>query len=103
MRRAGVPWAAAPRLAVNSSLVLEAWSGPQAQAGIRVTPDFPREASEAGQRDWATESWQNYGGQAGFYRLMDVLNEYDVKGSASISALAVETWPDLVREFVASG
>jgi peptidoglycan/xylan/chitin deacetylase (PgdA/CDA1 family) len=103
MRRPCVSWPNDARIAVNFYLVLEAWAGPQAQAGIRVTPDFPREASEAGQRDWATESWQNYGGQAGFYRLMDVLNEYGVKGSASISALAVETWPDLVREFVASG
>src|ERR671939_170022 len=103
MRRPCVPWPDDARIAVNFYLVLEAWAGPQAQAGIRVTPDFPREATEAGQRDWATESWQNYGGQAGFYRLMDVLNEYGVKGSASIRALAVETWPDLVREFVPRG
>ena len=79
MRRPCVPWPDDARIAVNFYLVLEAWAGPQAQAGIRVTPDFPREATEAGQRDWATESWQNYGGQAGFYRLMDVLNEYGVE------------------------
>src|SRR5215213_7638522 len=102
MRRPCVLWPDGARVAVNFYLVLEQWAGPHVETGIRATPSFPRELIEAGKTDWATESWQNYGGQAGFYRLMDVLNEFDVKASASISALAVETWPDLVREFVAT-
>lgn len=103
MRRPSIRWPEGARVAVNVHLVLEQWSGVPREAGVRVTPGFPRELLEAGQRDWATESWQDYGGQAGFYRLMDVLDEYGVKGSASISGLAAETWPELVREFVAAG
>ena len=102
MRRPSVPWPDGARVAVNIHLVLEAWGVP-AEAGGGLTPAFPRELLEAGQRDWAGDSWRSYGGQTGFYRLMDVLDEYGVKGSASISGLAADTWPDVVGEFVAHG
>jgi len=103
MRRPSVAWPDGARIAINFHLVLEQWAAAHVETGVRVTPSFPRELVEAGQVDWATESWQSYGVYAGFYRLMDVLNEHGVKGSASISALAAETWPDLVREFVGAG
>jgi peptidoglycan/xylan/chitin deacetylase (PgdA/CDA1 family) len=89
-------------VAISFHLVLEEWAGPQADAAA-VAPAFPRELLEAGQTDWARKSWQDYGGRTGFYRLMDVLNEYGIKGSASISALAAEVWPEPVREFVSAG
>ena len=102
MRRAGIAWPDGARVAVNIHLVLEQWGGIP-RGGAHMTPSFPRELLDAGKTDWATESWQNYGGKTGFYRLMDVLDEYGVKGSASISGLAADTWPELVREFVAAG
>lgn len=103
MRRPSIPWPNNARVAVNFHLVLEQWAGPAASTGHGMTPNFPKELIEAGKIDWATTSWQDYGGRRGFYRLMDVLNEHGVKGSASISGLAADAWPDLVKEFVDNG
>ena len=103
MPRPCVAWPNGARVAVNFHLVLEAWGGPHAVTQSMMTPHFPPELVKAGQRDWATESWSNYGGERGFWRLMDVLNEHGVKGSASISGLAVERWPDLAQAFVGAG
>src|SRR5687767_12068020 len=100
--RAGLAWPEGARVAINFHLVLEQWEETQAD-GPTLTPAFPRELLQAGKTDWARKSWQDYGGRVGFARLMDVLDEQEVKGSASISGLAVEVWPDLVREFVARG
>jgi peptidoglycan/xylan/chitin deacetylase (PgdA/CDA1 family) len=103
VRRPCIPWPDGAHIAVNFHLVLEQWGGIGHEAGARVTPGFPRELIESGKTDWATKSWQDYGGETGFYRLMDVLDEYGVQGSASISGLAADTWPDLVKEFVDAG
>ena len=96
-------WPNNARVAVNFNLVLEQWSKASAEPGGRMTPPFPKDLLDQGKTDWAGQSWQDYGGRTGFSRLVDVLEENQVKGSASISGLAADTWPDLVRRFVDLG
>src|SRR4051812_49616203 len=94
MRRPSVPWPDGARVAVNIHLVLEAWGVP-AEAGGGLSPAFPRELLEAGRRDWAGDSWRSYGGQTGFYRLMEVLREDGVQGPAADNGLGPATRPDV--------
>jgi peptidoglycan/xylan/chitin deacetylase (PgdA/CDA1 family) len=96
-------WPDGARVAVNFNLVLEQWSTTAVEPGGRMTPSFPKELLDQGRKDWAAITWQDYGGRTGFARLMDVLDEYHVQGTASISGLAADTWPDVVRRFVEAG
>lgn len=90
------------RVAVNFNLVLEQWSE-AGEEGSRGTPAFPKDLLARGSTDWAGKSWQDYGGHSGFTRLTDVADEYGIKVSASISGLAADAWPDLVKRFVDHG
>jgi allantoinase len=56
-----------------------------------------------GYRDLRTESFFEYGSRSGFWRLLDVLDEYDVKASFFISGHALERNPRAGAEITRRG
>ena len=56
-----------------------------------------------GQRDLANESFFEYGSRVGVWRLMNILDEFDVKGTFFCCALALERNPKVGPEIVRRG
>ena len=56
-----------------------------------------------GERDLANESFFEYGSRVGVWRLMNILDEYDVKGTFFCCALALERNPKVGPEIVRRG
>ena len=56
-----------------------------------------------GERDLANESFFEYGSRVGVWRLMNILDEYDVKGTFFCCALALERNPQVGPEIVRRG
>lgn len=53
--------------------------------------------------DHASLAYGEFGGKAGIWRLMDILNRHGVKGTIDLSALAAQKYPDAVKELHAAG
>src|SRR3989338_6501240 len=53
--------------------------------------------------DYASLAYGEYGGKAGIWRIMDVLNKYGVKGTIDTNGLVAEKFPDEVRELHRAG
>jgi allantoinase len=56
-----------------------------------------------GERDLANESFFEYGSRVGVWRIMDILDEYDVKATFYCCALALERNPQVGPEIVRRG
>ena len=56
-----------------------------------------------GDRDLFNESFFEYGSRVGVWRLMDLLNRYDVPSTFFCCALALERNPEVAREVVSQG
>lgn len=96
-------WNGVARVAVVFQLVFEQWEGTHVEPGRHTAPQLPLEAIAAGRRDHVSLSWQDYGGRAGFGRLMDMVARHGVPCSALVNGLAAERYPDLIREFAVHG
>jgi allantoinase len=96
-----VPFPDGARIAVNIKFVLEAWSG--TNTGHSLGSGLSAKARGMGVPDWATVSWQEYGGRTGVWRILKTLERYGVAGSCSTSALAAERWPDAVKAITGAG
>ena len=56
-----------------------------------------------GERDLANESFFEYGSRVGVWRIMNILDEFNVKATFYCCALALERNPDVAREITARG
>lgn len=97
-----IPFPNGAFVAVTVQLALEAWSENVASGSVLGT-SLSQKAIERGIPDFATTSWQDYGGRTGMWRILDVLNSHGVSASCSISALAAQKWPELVKTIAQSG
>ena len=70
----------------------------QREASAEVPSQIPVD-----QRDLANESFFEYGSRAGVWRIMNILDEYDVKGTFYCCALALERNPHVGPEIVSRG
>ena len=70
----------------------------QREANAEVQSQIPVD-----QRDLANESFFEYGSRAGVWRIMNILDEYDVKGTFYCCALALERNPYVGPEIVRRG
>lgn len=53
--------------------------------------------------DYASLAYGEYGGKAGIWRIMDVLNKHGVKGTIDTNGLAAQKFPDAVKELHQAG
>ena len=70
----------------------------QREANAEVRSQIPVD-----QRDLANESFFEYGSRAGVWRIMNILDEYDVRGTFYCCALALERNPHVGPEIVSRG
>lgn len=104
MSRSGLQaWNGGARVAVVFQLIFEQWEGGYVELGRHTAPQLPLDAIAAGRRDHVSLSWQDYGGRAGFARLMDTVASLAVPCSALVNGLAAERYPNLIREFAGHG
>ena len=100
-----VEWPDGARIAITLSVGYEEGSeyslldgDPHREPTGEVTSPVPLD-----QRDVANESMFEYGSRVGIWRLLDILDKYQVKASIFCSALALERNPDLGPEIVGRG
>ena len=60
-------------------------------------------AGEDGKPDYASLAYGEYGGKAGIWRIMDVLNRNGVKGTIDTNGRIAEDFPDALKELHAGG
>jgi allantoinase len=89
-----VTWPGGARIAI--SLVVNYEEGSELAVGDgdanpeRVLSESAVRPWPAGKRDLAMETMYEYGARVGFWRLMDIFDEYDVKSTFYVCAVALE-------------
>ncbi|WP_108259090.1 allantoinase PuuE [Mangrovicoccus ximenensis] len=89
-----VTWPGGARIAISLVVNYEEGSEPAVGDGDpepeRALSEVPYTHWPAGRRDLAMESMYEYGARAGFWRLMDIFDELDVKATFYACAVALE-------------
>jgi peptidoglycan/xylan/chitin deacetylase (PgdA/CDA1 family) len=87
-------WPGGARIAFTLTLMLDYWEldAPQGES-----PD-PRIVSPLGKffPDWLTWSHRQYGARVGIFRILDVLDRFDIKPSVALGTEAAKRYPELV-------
>jgi allantoinase len=97
-----MPLPGGARVAVTIQLAFEAWS-PGISSGSVLGGALSADAAAKGIPDFATLSWQEYGGRTGIWRLLRGLDKCGARASCSTSALCAVVWPRAVAEIAAAG
>lgn len=99
--RAGTPgfaWPNDARLAVAVTCLLENWSGDRGPPfSVQTTALTP------GTHDRAAMTWGTYGGRAGVWRLLKILQHNEVPATFCANAQAMELAPQAVEQMLRSG
>jgi peptidoglycan/xylan/chitin deacetylase (PgdA/CDA1 family) len=87
-------WPGGARLAFTITVVLDYWELEPPDGEI---PD-PRIVSPLGKffPDWLTWSHRQYGARVGIFRILDVLDRFDIKPSVALGTEAAKRYPELV-------
>ena len=86
-------WPGQAKIAMSVNLALEAF---------RFRSQYSQE-SRPGRPDYFSLSFAEYGGRAGVWRILDLLDEVNLKGSMSINGRAAELYPEAVRAVAEAG
>jgi peptidoglycan/xylan/chitin deacetylase (PgdA/CDA1 family) len=102
--RSAVRWPNDARVVVCVQLVLEQWRpGVPVDGGQTVVPHFPEEAIKRGVQNHVLQSWYDYAGKAGIWRILRTLEQCDVPATGVANAIAVERHREAARALVSSG
>jgi allantoinase len=87
-------WPGGARLAFTVTVVLDYW---ELEAPDGENPD-PRIVSPLGKffPDWLTWSHRQYGARVGIFRILEVLDRFDIKPSVALGTEAAKRYPELV-------
>ena len=77
---------------------LEVW-GDDVQYALSYVPKLPAEISAKGVPDLLTDSFKAYAGEVGIWRLIDLIDRYDVPAMGVFSGKAAEDYPDAAKAF----
>ena len=91
MRLAPIHWPHDAKIAVSFFVAFEAF---EKYSQYRQGGDKP---------DYASLAYGEYGGKAGIWRIMDVLNRNGVKGTIDTNGRIAEDFPDALKELHAGG
>ena len=91
MRLAPIKWPNNAKIAVSFFVAFEAF---EKYSQYRQGGDKP---------DYASLAYGEYGGKAGIWRIMDVLNRNGVKGTIDTNGRIAEDFPDALKELHAAG
>jgi allantoinase len=87
-------WPDGARIAFTVTLMLDYW---ELEASPGESPD-PRIVSPLGKflPDWLTWSHRQYGARVGIFRILDVLDRFNVRPSVALGTAAAKRYPELV-------
>ena len=87
-------WPGGARIAFSVTVMLDYW---ELDAPETESPD-PRIVSPLGKffPDWLTWSHRQYGARVGIFRILDVLDRFDIKPSVALGTEAAKRYPELV-------
>jgi allantoinase len=91
-------WPNAARIAFTVTLMLDYW---ELEAPKTESPD-PRIVSPLGKfaPDWLTWSHRLYGARVGIFRILEVLDQFNLKPSVALGTEAAKRYPELVDALV---
>lgn len=88
-------WPGGKRVAFIVSIMLETWSdGVAPPYGVQAT------AVKAGAISHGGIAWGEYGGKIGIWRILNVLDEFEIKGTFCPNARSAELYPEAIRRVV---
>lgn len=99
MRQEKAEWPNGARVVISTHIVLEQWSGPRVERGRHIAAEMPEEAILAGKKDLITLSMMEYAGNAGIWRLLDIVEKHGIKVNGVFSGMSVERFPEAVWAF----
>ncbi len=91
MRPAPIKWPQDAKIAVSFFVAFESFM------------KFSQYRRGGDKPDYASLAYGEYGGRAGIWRIMDVLDRNDVKGTIDTNGLAAEKYSDAVKELHSGG
>jgi peptidoglycan/xylan/chitin deacetylase (PgdA/CDA1 family) len=91
-------WPGQKRVAFIVSIMLETWS-----EGVAPPYSVQATAVKNGATDHGGIAWGEYGGKIGVWRILRVLDEFNMKGTFCPNARAAELYPEAVRQVAQSG
>jgi len=91
-------WPNGNRIAVMVTLLFENWTDGQAPNYSPMTTSL-----KPGTYDRAGVTWQQYGGNAGIWRLMRTLDPSGIKATICANARSIELYPEAAKTAVAQG
>jgi allantoinase len=91
-------WPGGARIAFTVTLILDYW---ELEAPQATGPD-PRIVSPLGKfsPDWLTWSHRLYGARVGIFRILEVLDQFNLKPSVALGSAAARRYPELVDALV---
>ncbi len=99
-----ISWRDGARIALSFVVNFEEGSERTPQNGDSIAdPTGETFGVPAGQRSLINESLFEYGGRVGFWRLLDILGNHDIKATFFACGMALEMNPDAAREITANG
>ena len=95
--RPRLTWPRNARVAFFALLYVEYWELDPAQDSYRD----PRLVGEFGSfvPDYRTWTQREYGNRTGIFRVLDVLDRYQIRAGVAVNALAAERYPYLIEQF----
>ncbi len=96
-KRPRLNWPGNARVASFVLLHLEYWELMPAETSVRD----PRPVGEFGSftPDYRTWTQRDYGNRVGIFRVLDVLDRYQIRAGVAVNALAAERYPYLIEQF----
>ena len=96
-KRPRLNWPKNARVASFVLLHLEYWELIPDEASVRD----PRHVGEFGSfsPDYRTWTQRDYGNRVGIFRVLDVLDRYQIRAGVAVNALAAERYPYLIEQF----
>ena len=86
------------RIAILPTVMLESWSEGKSPAYSPMTTPL-----KEGQVDLLGISWADYGGKTGIWRIMRILDEFNIKATICVSGRAAERFPEAVKKLSQKG
>lgn len=100
-RRSALAWPNGARMAFHVTLFIEHWELAPPAGSVKDQ----RFLSEFGpyEPDYRTWTQREYGNRVGIFRVLDVLDRYNIRASVALGASACERYPQLVAEITRRG
>ncbi|MCS6800363.1 MAG: polysaccharide deacetylase family protein [Chloroflexota bacterium] len=98
-------WPGGNHLAVVLTVTLESWDlvKPAGAAGYAGGPSILPDPLPADIPDWPNYTWREYGMRVGFWRVLEVLEQYGVRGSAALGLQVPERYPAMFEAALEAG